>query len=180
MIRISKVTFADMGHISTLEIATQEFPILIDELKPYWSEEIKRVYRAEIGDRTVGYVLLTLDVFKSVVMIDNIGVLPDFRKVGVGRRLIQESELVARIEGATKLRMLVASYLIEDKKDPWNIEHWLWRMEFMAVSVKNRNVHRYGKWHDDYIFERQVNDEKEASCSLATENSLPIEDSRSA
>lgn len=173
MIRVSKVAFMDMGHVTTLEIATQEFPILIDELKPYWTDETKRIYRAEIGKRTVGYVILTLDIFKRVATIDNIGVLPEFRKVGVGRRLVQEVVLAARVEGIEKIQMLVASYLIEDKEDPWNIEHWLWRMEFKASGVKTDNVFRYGKWYDDYIFERQVDNEREASRSLTAENSSP-------
>ena len=88
---------------------------MIDDLKSYWTDESKRVYRAEIGKRTVGYVILTFHISKSVVTIDNIGVLPEFRKNGVGRRLMQEVVKVVRVEGIKKIQMLVASYLIEDK-----------------------------------------------------------------
>lgn len=143
-----------MGHVTTLEVATQEFPLLIDDLKKYFVDDKRAAYAAHIGNKTVGYVLVTFD--KAVMIVNSVGVHPEFRRVGVGSRLIRELGFIAQVEAIKTLRMLVASYLIEDKEDPWNIEQWLWRTEFKTGKIKHETLYRYGKWHDEYIFEKET------------------------
>jgi ribosomal protein S18 acetylase RimI-like enzyme len=142
MIKVSKVGIRDMGHVTTLEVAIQEFPLLIDELKTYFVDDNKAAYAAHIGSKTVGYVLVTLN--KDVMTINSVGVHPKFRRAGIGSRLIRELGFVAQVEVEVvkTIRMFVASYLIEDKEDPWNIEQWLWRTEFKTRKIKHETLYR--------------------------------------
>lgn len=155
MIRVEKCLFKDMGHLTNMEIATQEFALTQDEVKPYVMDKGKDAWLAKVGTRVVGYVLATLDEKDNVVILDSIGVHPNFRKVGVGKRLVEHLSLQAHAAGHSKVITFVADYLIEDKDDPWNIEHWLWRMGFKAAGVMHNECFRYGRYCDLYIFERQ-------------------------
>lgn len=153
MIQVEKCLLKDLGHITQMEINTQEFPLLIDDIKPYTLEKGKEAYLAKASKRIVGYALIEFDKFKGVAFIDSIGVHPNFRKVGVGARLAKYIRTQAYAEDMVKVQMLVPSYVVDDKEDPWNILGWLRKIGFRAVGVQE-GCFRYGRLYDWYIFER--------------------------
>lgn len=153
MIRIERCMFKDLGHLAAGEVATQEYPLLTDEIKPYVMEKGKEGYLAKVSARVVGHALATFDKSKSYAILDSIGVNPKFRGAGVGTKLVTHIMMSANVEGFDKVHIYVPNYAIEDKDDPWNIEHWLWRNHFKAVGVKP-GCWRYGREYDWYIFER--------------------------
>ena len=152
MIRVEQCLFKDMGHLTNMEIATQEFPYMQDEVKPYVMDKVKDAFIAKVGARVVGYILVTYE--KDIALVDSIGVHPNFRKVGVSRKLFAHLWAKAYSNGISTIQILVADYLIEDKEDPWNLEEWLWKLGFKAVGVKSAEWYRYGRHTDVYIFER--------------------------
>ena len=157
MVNIECGLMSGMGYVSGLEVSTQEFPLQLDEIKTYYLENTKFVLLATIGKKLVGYVLLSFDRKEGAAYIDRIGVHQDYRRKGVATVLAVRADEFARKEKIRKLRMLVPSYQIEDHEDPWNIEHWLWRVNFKAVGVSEEPCERYGQEYDYYIFERMSN-----------------------
>lgn len=153
MIRIDRALFKDMGHITASEVATQEFPLTVDEIKTYVMDKGKEAYLATVTGRAVGHALVTYDKDKGFVTVDSIGVNPKFRRAGVGSRLLAKICIEANAEEFDRVRILVPSYAVEDKDDPWNVEHWLWRNSFKAIGSEP-GCFRYGREYDWYVFER--------------------------
>lgn len=155
MIQVEKCFFKDLGKITGLEIKTQEFPFTIDEIKPYALEKSKDAYLAKAAQKVVGHALVSWDEFKRVATIDSIGAHPDFRAAGVGTRIAKYVATQAYAQDMHTLRMWVPSYAVEDSEDPWNIQHWLWKIGLKATGTKP-GCFRYGKEYDWYCFERNI------------------------
>lgn len=155
MIRIERAIYKDIGHLTNGEIATQEYPLTLDEIKPFCMEKGQDAYLALLSGRAVGYALAVYDKSNDFAELRSIGVLPKFRQVGIGGRLVSKICMEANADGFAKVRAYVPSYAIEDKDDPWNVEQWFWRNEFKAVGTKP-GCYRYGHEFDWYIMERQT------------------------
>ena len=154
MIRVEIAQARNMGDIVTLELRTQEYPKLSEEIKEYCLtvDGEKQAHIARIATKIVGYVLTAIDKKTSSCIIESIGVHPEFRKSGVGRALVDKVTEEAR-KREQSLKFRVVSYAITDTEDPWCIEHWLWRLGFKA-STCGGECFRYGQNYDMYLFER--------------------------
>lgn len=155
MIRVELAQARDMGRVTSSELHTQEYPKSIEEMKEYCLAVIgseKQSYLAYIATKAVGHAFVSYS--KKDCMIESIGVHTSFRKSGVGRAIVDKIT-----EDANKrnygVKIMVASYAIDDLQDPWCIDHWLWKLGFKAVGVGDV-CFRYGKNYDYYIFERLV------------------------
>jgi ribosomal-protein-alanine N-acetyltransferase len=88
------MTPEDIEHVIAIERASFQFPwstrFFLEELQV----ECARSVLAEIDGRIVGYVLFWL--LSEEVDIHNIAVHPDFRRQGVGRRLLEQVVAAAR------------------------------------------------------------------------------------
>lgn len=156
MIQIEMCKFQDLARVTNFEAATQEFPLDQDEMKQRFRSPSQDAYAAYVGKRMVGCALVTFNKPKGFALIDSVGVHPHFRKVKVGTMLVDRIATVAYSDGLSKLRIEVPSYLIEDKDDPWNIEHWLWRVQFKAIAMRADAAYCYGRDYDLYVFERPL------------------------
>jgi N-acetylglutamate synthase-like GNAT family acetyltransferase len=145
---------SDMGHVVGMELRTQEYPMLSNDVRPYFTEAMRQVYVADIQNRLIGYLMMNFLKDKSVAVIDSIGVLPLFRNKGVGKKLVDHASTAALANTVQDIRMYVPSYVVDDMSDPWNIDHWLWKIGFKAVGVVHAACFRYGYHYDYYIFER--------------------------
>jgi GNAT superfamily N-acetyltransferase len=159
MIRIEVCKFRDLGRVTNFEAATQEFPKNQEEVKHIFESPSKDAYCAYVGTRAVGCCLVTFDKAHGVTAIDSIGVHPLFRRIGVATKLTAHVLSVSHSDGMDKLNILVPSYLVVDKEDPWNIEHWLWRTQFKAIGTMPDPCRRYGKDYDLYVFERKFDEQ---------------------
>jgi ribosomal protein S18 acetylase RimI-like enzyme len=156
MIRVEETHIRDMGHLTSMEIRAQEFAKTSDDIKKYFMDPYgtgMQAYLARIGGKVVGYALTDFDKDAQTCWITSIGTHPNFRKAGVSRKIVDH---VANAAAPSNLivKMEVASYLIDDKEDPWNIEHWLWKLGFKATGTLENGFTRYGKKWDSYTFER--------------------------
>lgn len=155
MIKVERAHVRDMGHVTSLELHTQEYPKSTEEMKSYCMPVAgsgKQAYLALITSKQVGHALVDFNKTLKYCMIESIGVHPSFRKAGIGRKLVEKISIDAYVDGLP-VRIAVASYLVDDLEDPWNIEQWLWKLGFKAVGVGDE-CFRYGKLYDFYIFER--------------------------
>jgi GNAT superfamily N-acetyltransferase len=143
-----------MGHVTELDWRTQEFAHDTSEMKAYFLTADRCAYLAQVASRKIGFALVYFDKFNDVVSLDTIGVHREFRKNGVGRKLVDRIGLEAHTEGFRTIQMLVPTYLIEDKEDPWNIEQAVWKWNFKSVGEDKESCARYGRLWDQYIFER--------------------------
>jgi GNAT superfamily N-acetyltransferase len=106
-----------------------------------------------LGGREVGFALAEMNMSGSYI-IDRVGVHPKFRRVGIGRKIIERITLEAATENINKVIAIVPSYIIDDNEDPWNIEQWLWKLGFKAGKVITDHFHRYNQDYDGYLFQR--------------------------
>lgn len=154
MIRIDKCLAKDIGYVTNLEIATQEYPLSFDTLKCYALENNRDAFLARVTNKVVGYMLVDFHPDNGYSVLKSIGVHRDFRNVKIGTKLVDYAAAESKRVGINKLVTYIASYLIEDKEDPWNIEGWLWKTGFKAGTVLHNSVWRYGRDYDVYVFER--------------------------
>lgn len=154
MIEVCKAPLRDMPHTVRLDVQTQEFALDVDEAKKWFTKDDRAPYIARLGGREVGFALVTFDTSKGTAIIDRVGTHPKFRRVGIGRKLVERIVLEATTEGIGKVQMLVPSYIIDDIQDPWNIEQWLWKLGFKATVTAPDHFRRYNRNYDGYIFQR--------------------------
>ena len=155
MIQVELAQARNMSDIVTLELWTQEYPKLSEEIKEYCltvKGGEKQAYTARIATKIIGYVLTAIDKETSRCVIESIGVHQEFRKTGVGRALVDKVDKEASKRGQS-LNIKVASYTVTDLEDPWCIEFWLWKLGFKASGCDGE-CFRYGQTYDMYLFER--------------------------
>jgi hypothetical protein len=155
MMQSFKVQFRDMAHVTNLNLHTQEFPFDAKQVKEYFMSHNCNPYLCKVGARHVGFALATFDKFTDAVTLDLIGSRSAFRRVHVGTNLVERICVEGHTEGFKLLRMLVPSYLVDDMQDPWNIEGWLWKLNFKATKTVP-GCYRYGKDYEYYHFERRI------------------------
>ena len=151
MIRVEKCSLKDMAVVADIEVTTQEFPLLGPEIKLFLSDIDKEAHTALISNTVTGFTLTTRA--DQVVTIDSIGTRMRFRNKGVSRKLVDHIVDRAKWIGH-KTQMLIPSYLIEDKQDPWSLEEWLWKLGFKAIGETKEGCRRYGRNYGVYIFEK--------------------------
>ena len=154
MIEVRKAQIRDMPHVVRLDNQTQEFASDVDNAKQWFTKEGVAPYLARLGGREVGFAVAWFDKPKNMAVIDRIGTHPKFRRVGVGRKIVERVVLEATTENIDEILMIVPSYIIDDKEDPWNIEQWLWKLGFKAMRVISDHFHRYNRNYDGYTFKR--------------------------
>jgi N-acetylglutamate synthase-like GNAT family acetyltransferase len=126
------VTFDDLGDVSLrlaehadveairqlLHAAYQRYVERIGRKPPpmtadYGSAvEAGRVWVAEQGDRVVG--LLVLQPFEDHLLLENVAVLPQAQRLGVGSRLLHVAEEQARAHGLHQLRLYTNEAMTEN------------------------------------------------------------------
>ena len=162
MIEVCEAQIRDMPHIVRLDVQTQEFALDVDEVKKWFTEDGKSSYIARLSGREVGFALARA-IKSEAYTITRIGVHPKFRRVGIGRKIVERVVLEATTNDVSKVVTVVPSYVIDDMQDPWNIEQWLWKLGFKATRVIPDHFHRYSQHYDGYIFQR-MNHDSQAIC----------------
>lgn len=89
---------------------------------------------ARVGDRVAGFALARMIVDESELLL--LGVRPDFRRLGVGRLLVQHTRREAASRGATKLHLEVRD---------GNEAGELYESEGFLPIGRRRNYYRGGK-----------------------------------
>jgi N-acetylglutamate synthase-like GNAT family acetyltransferase len=150
LIKIAKAGTRYIGHVVRLEVLTQEFPLLLDDIKPYIDQHDMDVYVAKIQDKNVGHALVTFDAQRREAIIDSIGTHPDFRNNGVSRTLLKQISRDA--DHHMDVYMYVPSYTMEDTDDTmWHIEPWTWKVGFKCIGERLDEYFRYGRTWDAYV-----------------------------
>jgi GNAT superfamily N-acetyltransferase len=148
MIQVFVAQIKDMGSVTSLNFQTQEFPLDVEELRPYFFDSTKRAILAKISTKHIAFACVSMK--DGITTIDAIGTHPQFRKHGVATLIVNKAELIVK---GNRVRILVPDYQVDDRTDPWNIEQWLWKAGFKAVGSKPGCI-RYNHDYDYYIFER--------------------------
>ena len=169
MIKVEATGIKDLASIHRMEVLGQEFPFDSGLISTYlMGEGRKFAYVATISSRPVGSILghADRDDPNDVgIVIDHLTVHPLFRNNGVSRKLLKRLNDDSRKIDIAKdgahlkvraMRLLVPSYLVDDKDDPLNIENWLWKMGFKAISSGDHGCFRYCKNWESYVFEKLI------------------------
>ena len=154
MIEVCTAPLRDMPHVIRLDTQTQEFALDVNKIRCWFMEAGKGPYIARLSGREIGFALAIFNKDKDTVFIDRVGAHPSFRRVGVGRKIVEHITLDATTGNIDKIQMIVPSYIVDDMQDPWNIEQWLWKLGFKAGGTLTDHFHRYNRDYDGYIFQR--------------------------
>jgi GNAT superfamily N-acetyltransferase len=162
MIEVCEAQIRDMPHVVRLDTQTQEFALDVDEAKKWFTEDGRTPYIARLSGREVGFAMAQVNK-SGTCIIARIGVHLKFRRVGIGRKIVERITLEAATENIGTVNMIVPSYIIDDMEDPWNIEQWLWKLGFKATGVITDHFRRYNRNYDGYAFQR-MKDDSQAIC----------------
>jgi hypothetical protein len=163
MIRAYRASFADMGSVTELDWRTQEFALGPENIKQYFLTASRGAYLAKVSTKHVGFACVTFDQFVKdkpaggIVHLNAIGTLQDFRRHHIATKIIERIDIEARNAENPfhRMQMLVPAYQADDMQDPWNIEHWLWKVGFKALKSITGACSNYGGC-DYYLFERRI------------------------
>lgn len=84
---IRKATFDDSGEIEKIEKACFSTPWSLNSIEESLKNECSVFYLAELDSQVVGY--MGLQIFSGEGYVTNIGVLPEYRKMGIATALIE-------------------------------------------------------------------------------------------
>lgn len=151
----------DLGVLIDLEIKCQQYPRDIISIKPFVEDPKRVALIAKLGSRDIGYALCSKQEVPAGdhafdAMCCSVGVHPNFRNLGVSKKLMSEVSKRALTQKCHSILMLVPSYQIDDPTDPDYIGWWFESMELKAARVLNEYYFHYGKLYDAYVFEAVV------------------------
>jgi N-acetylglutamate synthase-like GNAT family acetyltransferase len=156
MIKVEKSLFRDSGEIVDLELKSTEFPLSVELIKMFFTVEEREAFIARVSKKAIGSALVSYDKEDKICYIHSLAVHPDFRCLGVSRKLLESVSSCASTFGIRKLVLKVPHYQIDDMSDPYNIREWLDKTGFKFAKLENSILFRYGVYYDEYIYERDV------------------------
>jgi len=162
MIQTFKAQFRDMPYVTLLEAQTQEFSIGAEGVKAVFMGTTSAAYLAKVAKKHIGYAIVKFDQFEGegkgagTIWLNSIGTHREFLKLDVSRKLVDKVALEAHNHASyfPSMKIVLPSYVIEDKDDPWNVEEWLWKLGFKAVGTKPDAISRYNQLFEAYTFEK--------------------------
>ena len=164
-IRLSRPT--DISNLVTLDLKTYPYPLTMDQwqklVKSSGQEDKPRVVVIEVGRKPVGFATWVMK--EDYCWIVRLGVLKTFgntpgtmnyRRKGLGTRLVDQCVMEAVRNGKKKLRILIPEHhCIPD--DPDNVVGFLNSTDFQPTGeISNDFGVYYGEMKDAYVFERKV------------------------
>ena len=165
IIRLTRPT--DISALQTLDLKSYHYPMPLDEWQQYVSESGKageaRIIIVEVFRKPVGYCMWTIDKLNNGAHLERIGVIPPFRRSGLGTLLVEACVKHVRDQyyGETRdveIRTIVP-HIHCNIDDPDDVSAFLTSVDFSPTDNKNI-VHNwktmYGELVDGYIFARQV------------------------
>jgi ribosomal-protein-alanine N-acetyltransferase len=99
------ITLADIPAVMAIERTAYAYPWSERFFRQEMQVECARSFMAEIDKQIVGYILFWL--LPDEVDIHNVAVHKDFRRRGLGRRLLQQAVQEARGRGASRITLEV-------------------------------------------------------------------------
>jgi [ribosomal protein S18]-alanine N-acetyltransferase len=99
------ITLADIPEIMAIERSAYTYPWSERFFRQEMQVECARSFLAEIDSRIVGYILFWL--LPDEVDIHNVAVHTEFRRRGLGRRLLQQAITDARDRGSSRITLEV-------------------------------------------------------------------------
>jgi ribosomal-protein-alanine N-acetyltransferase len=99
------ITLADIPAVMAIERTAYAYPWSERFFRQEMQVECARSYIAEIDGRIVGYILFWL--LPDEVDIHNVAVHKDFRRRGLGRRLLERAVSEARGRGSSRITLEV-------------------------------------------------------------------------
>ena len=105
------------------------------------------VYLAYLNEQLVGTISLEVrdDAPSPALYISQLGILPEYKRQGIGRQLLQLAETVARNKGITRLQLdtaVPATHLVNLYKS-------------LGYNIKNE-VQWRGKTYKSYVMEKKL------------------------
>lgn len=157
LIRLSRPT--DINTLLALDIKSYNYPLSLDN----WQVLVKgsgqkfepRVVLVEVFRRPVGFAMWQ-QKDEDIVVFLRLGILPQYRKKGLGRLLVTKCVEDSRLREVKKVQISIPE-LHCIPEDPDNVVGFLNRVGFQPTGeiVENYSV-MYGESVDAYVFERSL------------------------
>ena len=155
----------DISALQTLDLKSYHYPLPLQEWQSYVGGSGKpgetRIIIVEVFRKPVGYCMWTIDKLNNGAHLDRLGVVPHFRKNGLGRLLVTACvkhvrETYYGEDSDVEIRIIVP-HIHCNTDDPDDVSQFLNRVGFSPTGDIVLDWKKmYGEFVDGYIFGRKV------------------------
>lgn len=158
VLRLTRPT--DIGVLTNLDTKAYHYPLALEA----WQEAVKgsgkkgeaRIVVAELGKKAVAYGMWSIDTKKNEVVLDRLGVLPEYRLSGLGKLFILACMEFANKEMCDTIKITVPDLHCQPE-DPDDVSVFLNRMGFKTTGkcIDDWKI-MYGEMREGYEFTKPV------------------------
>lgn len=149
----------DINVLEALDLKTYHYPLTLKQWQSHVQGSGKkgaaRLLLTSVNGLAVAFVMCSINNEKNQVSIDRLGVLPKYRRLGLGTMLVKESILHANREKCDSLITTVPHIHCRPGDDD-DVSEFLIAVGFAATSVLKNWATMYGSDVDGYVFERKI------------------------
>ena len=107
---------------------------------------------AHVDDKRVGFAVWD----RARGYIVRLGVLPDFRRNGIGRSILGWVCDDLRTHGKTELRVVLSQDTCLGPNDPDDVSGFMKKVGFKWIDTVHEAYHHYNKYEDGLVFQRKL------------------------
>jgi GNAT superfamily N-acetyltransferase len=146
----------NMNIIHALDFKTNHFALDADIYKKLLKEGTAVSTIASIEDKHVGFAVWGRGPKGKPAYFIRFGVLPEFRRRGIGRKLMQW--VVADLQEARKKSVVsvLSQAVCMGKNDPDDVSGFMEKVGFTWVEAIPEAFHEYNQHFDGFKFERKL------------------------
>lgn len=150
----------DINVIHNLDFKSYHYPIDPSEYKQLVSRGTALSSIAVVGDKKVGFAIWERGARENAAYIIRLGVLPSYRRKGIGRKIlgwvcadIRENK---DIKLNSKLRVVLPQVICLGPEDPDDVSGFMKKVGFKWIDTMEDLFYHYGRNEDGLVFERQL------------------------
>jgi GNAT superfamily N-acetyltransferase len=147
----------DINLIHTLDFKTYQYAFDIKE----WGQLVQRgtvlSTLAVVNDVKVGLGVWERGAKGKPAYIHRLGVLPNFRNKGIGRKILSWIDLDLAAGRKEKVRTVLSQASCLGPRDPDDVSGFMKSVGFTWVEEVENAFTQYGKVYPGLVFERKVN-----------------------
>ena len=157
VIRLTRLE--DANVLSMLDLKSYPYPFTLERWKELTRESGKKskpkVVVCEILRKPCAFALWNL-ADEDTARLIRLGVIPRFRRNGIGRILMNKVKHHCQIERVDKIQVIIPDIHCQPG-DPDDVSGFLSKTLFHTTGeVISDFRYMYGEWRDGYVFERNI------------------------
>ena len=146
----------NMNVIHALDFKTHHFALEASQYKELLKQGTAVSTIASIEDKHVGFAIWSRGAKGKPAHFIRFGVLPEFRKRGIGRKMMQWVENDLREARKESVIAILSQSLCLGPEDPDDVSGFMSKVGFTWFEQLSEMFHEYNQVFDGYKFERKL------------------------